>query len=82
PDLLRAGFFQQRLFKSTHVCLCRRDHPLVGESLTLSQFTRLAHAVVSPAWPSATFRICCGRASSSSACSKARMSACAAAITP
>ncbi|MGR6808654.1 LysR family transcriptional regulator (plasmid) [Sphaerotilus natans] len=48
PDLLRAGFFQQRLFKSTHVCLCRRDHPSVGESLTLNEFTRLSHAVVSP----------------------------------
>lgn len=48
PDLHRAGFFQQRLFKSTHVCLLRRDHPHVSDSLSMSQFSSLKHAVVKP----------------------------------
>lgn len=48
PDLRRAGFFQQRLFKSTHVCICRKDHPTIGDTLTMDQFCKLEHAVVTP----------------------------------
>lgn len=48
PDLRRAGFFQQRLFKSTHVCICRKDHPNIGDALSMEQFCMLEHAVVTP----------------------------------
>ena len=48
PDLQRAGFFQQKLFATPHVCLLRKKHPEVGERMSLSQFTHLSHAVVRP----------------------------------
>ena len=48
PDLQRAGFFQQKLFATPHVCLVRKKHPQVGERMNLAQFTGLAHAVVRP----------------------------------
>ncbi|MBR0567887.1 LysR family transcriptional regulator [Azoarcus sp. L1K30] len=48
PDLRRGGFFQQRLFKSKHVCICRKDHPGIGDALTIEQFCMLEHAVVTP----------------------------------
>jgi DNA-binding transcriptional LysR family regulator len=48
PDLHRAGFFQQRLFRNEHVCILRRDHPTIGKSLTLKQFLAASHAVVRP----------------------------------
>ena len=48
PDLQRAGFFQQKLFVTPHVCLVRKKHPEVGERMTLAQFNRLSHAVVRP----------------------------------
>ena len=40
PDLHRAGFFHQRLFRNDHVCIVRRDHPQIGERLTLREFLR------------------------------------------
>lgn len=48
PDLHKAGFFQQKLISSPHVCLIRQDHPDVGDTLTLAQFTQALHAVVKP----------------------------------
>lgn len=48
PDLQRAGFFQQKLFATPHVCLVRKKHPEVGERMSLALFTRLSHAVVRP----------------------------------
>jgi DNA-binding transcriptional LysR family regulator len=48
PDLHKAGFFQQKLISSSHVCLIRKKHPDVGEKLTLSQFANASHAVVKP----------------------------------
>ena len=48
PDLHKAGFFQQKLISSSHVCLIRKKHPDVGEKLTLSQFAKASHAVVKP----------------------------------
>lgn len=48
PDLHKVGFFQQKLIRSSHVCLLRRDHPTIGEKLSLSQFLKAAHAVVTP----------------------------------
>jgi DNA-binding transcriptional LysR family regulator len=43
---LQAGFYQQRLFGQRYVCIVRRDHPLIGESLSRKQFTDTAHAAV------------------------------------
>lgn len=48
PDLHRAGFFQQRLFRSSHVCLLSRKHSSIGRKLTLKQFLAASHAVVHP----------------------------------
>lgn len=48
PDLHKAGFFQQRLFRNEHVCIVRRDHPTIRKTLTLRQFLDASHAVVRP----------------------------------
>ena len=48
PDLQRAGFFQQYLLHNRHVCIVRRNHPGIGERLTLRQFLAAAHVVVRP----------------------------------
>lgn len=46
PDLKRHNFYQQRLFSHHFSCLVRSAHPSVGESLSVSQFLELGHAVV------------------------------------
>ncbi len=48
PDL-KAGFYQQRLFRVNYLCMVRRGHPLIGERLTAKAFGAAAHAVVAPA---------------------------------
>lgn len=48
PDLQKAGFYQQRLIRSSHVCLLRQGHPLGRGKLTLAQFLKASHAVVKP----------------------------------
>lgn len=48
PDLHKAGFFQQKLISSSHVCLLRKKHPIVGEKITSTQFIQAPHAVVRP----------------------------------
>lgn len=45
PDL-KAGFFQQRLYRDRFVCLVRADHPRVKGALSRRQFAELPHAVV------------------------------------
>jgi DNA-binding transcriptional LysR family regulator len=45
PDL-KAGFYQQRVFEQNYVCMVRKDHPRIGESLSLKGFTEARHAVV------------------------------------
>jgi DNA-binding transcriptional LysR family regulator len=55
-DLAIAGFFravpdgyhQQKLFDETFVCLVRADHPTVRSRLSLSQYTKLSHVLISP----------------------------------
>lgn len=49
PDLVRPGFYQQRLFRNSFVCILRMDHPRIGARLTREQFLREAHAIVRPA---------------------------------
>ena len=46
PDL-KAGFYQQRLFGQTYVCMLRADHPQIRKTLSLAQFLNASHAVIS-----------------------------------
>lgn len=47
PDL-RAGFYQQRLFREHYICIVRPDHPVIGKRLGIQQFSAASHAVVLP----------------------------------
>lgn len=47
PDLDGAAFYKQKLFEHPFVCVVRSDHPTVGSSISLDQFLKLGHAVVS-----------------------------------
>ena len=44
---LKSGFYQQRLFQDHYVCLARRDHPDIGERLSLRQYLQGSHVQVS-----------------------------------
>lgn len=46
---LQTGFYQQRLFDDSYVCLVRGDHPRVGRTLTLKQFVEESHVMIEPA---------------------------------
>lgn len=46
PDLTGRAFMQQKLFEHRFACLARRDHPLIGDTITLDQFLAADHAVV------------------------------------
>jgi DNA-binding transcriptional LysR family regulator len=48
PDLQKAGFYQQRLFKTSYTCIACASHPHVGEHMTLRQFLAARHVVVRP----------------------------------
>lgn len=48
PDLQKTGYFQQRLFKHRYVCIVRRNHPHIGQKMTMKQYLSVPHAVVSP----------------------------------
>lgn len=48
PDLQKAGFFLQKLFRNDYVCIVRGKHPAIGEKLTLKAYLAASHAVVSP----------------------------------
>ena len=48
PDLQKAGFFQQRLMRSTHVSLVRKKHPVIGNRMSLDEFMAASHVVVKP----------------------------------
>ena len=45
---LPAGFYQQKLFDDTFSCVVRRDHPVVRKRLSLAQYTKLPHVLISP----------------------------------
>lgn len=49
PDLAKAGFFQQRLFKNSFVSIVRAHHPRIRDELTMAMFLAEAHAIVRPA---------------------------------
>jgi DNA-binding transcriptional LysR family regulator len=42
------GLFVQRLFRNEHFCMVRKDHPVIGEKLSLKQFMAADHATVRP----------------------------------
>ncbi|APW39382.1 hypothetical protein RD110_20970 [Rhodoferax koreense] len=46
---LKAGFYQQRLFVDSYVCIAREAHPRIERVLTLAQFTQESHIMVEPA---------------------------------
>lgn len=48
PQLQGAAVYQQRLFGHSFVCVVRRNHPSIGDKLTMQQFLRGDHAVVRP----------------------------------
>ncbi len=48
PDLQKAGFFQQVLFKTSYTCITCASHDAVGTHLTMKQFLAAKHVVVSP----------------------------------
>lgn len=48
PDLQKAGFFQQRLFRNTFVCIVRKDHPTIRDTMTLKRYLDAPHAAVRP----------------------------------
>lgn len=48
PELLKGGIFQQLLFRHTYLCMVRRDHPTVRDTLTPKQFVALPHLLVGP----------------------------------
>jgi len=41
-----AGFCQQRLFKERFVCVARRDHPRVGDTLSIEEFQDETHLAI------------------------------------
>ncbi len=45
PDLLAAGYFQQKRFDNPHVCIVRRGRPSIGPRVTLKAARRGAGAV-------------------------------------
>lgn len=49
PDLAKPGFYQQRLFRNSFVCIVRADHPRVRDTLDMQGFLDESHAVVRPA---------------------------------
>ncbi len=46
PD--RSSLRKLHLFRESFVCIARRDHPSIGEELTLNKFVQLPHALISP----------------------------------
>ncbi|MBB5539149.1 LysR family transcriptional regulator [Rhizobium giardinii] len=46
PDLSDSAFYQQSLFDHPFSCIVRKDHPLIGDTLTLQLFLAAEHAVV------------------------------------
>jgi DNA-binding transcriptional LysR family regulator len=45
---LSSGFYQQRLFSDSYVCLVREDHPRIRKRLSLPQFLQESHVLIEP----------------------------------
>ena len=48
PDLQKAGFFQQLLFKTSYVCIACVSNEAIDRRLSMKQFLAAKHVVVSP----------------------------------
>lgn len=48
PDLQRAGYFQQALFKGTYACIACARNTAIGPKLTLKQYLAARHIVIRP----------------------------------
>lgn len=48
PDLQKAGFFQQALFKTSYAAIASTANKTVGSRVTLKQYLSLRHVVVRP----------------------------------
>lgn len=48
PDLQKAGYFQQALFKTSYACIACARHPGAGSRMTLKQYLAARHIVVRP----------------------------------
>ncbi len=48
PDLQKAGFFQQALFRTSYTCIVSADNASVGPRLTRRQFLDARHVIVRP----------------------------------
>jgi DNA-binding transcriptional LysR family regulator len=46
---LKAGFFQQRLYKDSFVCVARANHPILRKTITRKQYLEATHAIVESA---------------------------------
>jgi LysR family transcriptional regulator, mexEF-oprN operon transcriptional activator len=46
PEKLREHN-EQLLFQDSYVCVCRQDHPVIGDSLSLEEYLAAAHLLVS-----------------------------------
>ena len=44
---LYAGIKEQTLFRESYACLARRDHPTIGDKISIQEFKRARHIVVS-----------------------------------
>jgi DNA-binding transcriptional LysR family regulator len=44
---LYAGVLEQRLFSERYVCLVRRNHPSIGNTVSRAEFKRMRHIIVS-----------------------------------
>lgn len=55
PDLQKAGFFQQRLFKTSYACIACASNKEVRERMTMRQFLAARHVVVRPEGREHTF---------------------------
>jgi DNA-binding transcriptional LysR family regulator len=46
---LHSGFYQQRLFDDEYVCVVAKDHPTIGDRVTLKQYVNADHVgIISP----------------------------------
>jgi DNA-binding transcriptional LysR family regulator len=45
---LQTGFYQQRLFIDSYVCVAGKFHPRVGDVITLRQFAAESHVLIEP----------------------------------
>ena len=46
--VLRTGFYQQRLFSDSYICIVRGDHPRIGTTLTVEQYAAESHIMIEP----------------------------------